>query len=85
MTGLDIFEVGGDAGGGRIRAGRKLSDEVTLTVEQIVAKEPSTGVTLEYMLTRSVSIFARQTMNLAPRVGLRYSKEWFGPVSGEKK
>ncbi|NWF35463.1 translocation/assembly module TamB domain-containing protein [Mariprofundus sp. KV] len=83
VTGLDLFEVGGNAEGGQIRAGRKLSEQMTLAVEQIVAKEPSTAVTLEYMLTRSVSIFARQTMNLAPRVGLRYSKEWFG--SGTQK
>ena len=83
VTGLDLFEIGGNAEGGQIRAGRKLSEQMTLAVEQIVAKEPSTAVTLEYMLTRSVSIFARQTMNLAPRVGLRYSKEWFG--SGTQK
>lgn len=85
VTGLDVFEIGGDSAGGQIRAGRKLSDEMTLTVEQVVAKEPSTAVTLEYMLTQSVSIFAKQAMNLAPRVGLRYSKEWFGTMKGEKK
>ncbi|ATX82801.1 AsmA-like C-terminal region [Mariprofundus ferrinatatus] len=83
VTGLDIFELGGDASGGQIRAGRKLSDDITLTVEQIVAKEPSTAVTLEFMLTQSVSIFARQAMDLAPKMGLRYSKEWFGSMKPE--
>jgi len=77
-TGLDVFEVGGDASGGKIRAGRKLSDKVTLTVDQTVSKEASTALTLQYMLTRSLSIFARQTVNLPPMIGLRYSKEWFG-------
>ncbi|OIO72509.1 MAG: hypothetical protein AUJ57_05725 [Zetaproteobacteria bacterium CG1_02_53_45] len=78
VTGLDIFEVGGDSSGGYVRAGRKISDKVTLTVEQAVSKESSTALTLEYMLSKSFSIFASQTTNLAPRMGLRYSKEWFG-------
>jgi len=77
-TGLDIFEVGGDSSGGFVRAGSKLSDKMTVTVEQAVSKESTTALTLEYMLTKSFSIFASQTTNLAPRMGLRYSKEWFG-------
>lgn len=87
-TGLDVFEVSGDTSGGQVRAGRKLSEDITVTVEQTVSKEATTALTLEYMLTRSVSVFARQTMNMAPRVGLRYSKEWFGspePKGGVKK
>lgn len=78
MTGLDIFELSGDTSGGKIKAGRKISSEVIVTIEQSVSREASTALTLEYLLTRSVSIFARQTINMAPMVGLRYSKEWFG-------
>ncbi|MDX8405381.1 MAG: translocation/assembly module TamB domain-containing protein [Mariprofundus sp.] len=78
VTGLDLFEVGGDSSGGKIKAGRKLSDKVMVTVEQTVAKDASTALTLEYMLSRSLSVFARQTVNVAPMLGLRYSKEWFG-------
>jgi len=78
VTGLDVFEVGGDTSGGKIRAGRKLSDKVTLTVDQTVSRDASTALTLEYLLTKSLSLFGRQTVNMAPMVGLRYSKEWFG-------
>jgi len=80
VTGLDVFEIGGDASGGKIRAGRKLSDKVTLTVDQTVSRDASTALTLEYLLTESLSLFGRQTVNMAPMVGLRYSKEWFGPA-----
>lgn len=78
-TGLDIFEIGGDASGGRVRAGQRLSEDVTLSLEQTVSKEATTALTLEYMLSESISVFARQAVNMAPRLGLRYSKEWFGP------
>jgi len=78
VTGLDVFEIGGDTAGGTIKAGRRLSDKVTLTVDQSVSKDATTALTLEYMLNRSLSIFARQTVNVAPTLGLRYSKEWVG-------
>jgi len=78
VTGLDIFEVGGGSTGGYVRAGSKVSDKVTVTVEQSVSKEATTALTLEYLLSKSFSIFARQTTDLAPRIGLRYSKKWFG-------
>ncbi|RLL51964.1 DUF490 domain-containing protein [Mariprofundus sp. EBB-1] len=78
VTGLDVFEIGGDTSGGKLKAGRRLSEEMTLTVEQTISKEPSSALTLEYMLTKSVSLFARQALDMAPKVGLRYSKEWFG-------
>ncbi|WP_018294281.1 translocation/assembly module TamB domain-containing protein [Mariprofundus ferrooxydans] len=85
VTGLDVFEVGGDASGGKIRAGRKLSDKVTLTVDQTVSRDASTALTLQYMLTKSLSLFGRQTVNMAPMVGLRYSKEWFGPAKAKQE
>ncbi len=77
-TGLDIFEVGSNSSGGFVRAGSKISDKVTVTVEQAVSKESTTALTLEYMLSKSFSVFASQASNLAPRIGLRYSKQWFG-------
>lgn len=77
-TGLDIFEVGGDSSGGNVKAGRNLSDKLSVTVEQTVSKESSTALTLQYLLTKSLSVFAKQTTKMAPSVGLRYSKEWFG-------
>jgi len=78
VTGLDILEIGGDASGGQIRAGKKLSRDLTVSVEQTVSREASTALTLEYMLTRSLSVFSKQTVRMSPRVGLRYGKEWFG-------
>ncbi|MDQ6993174.1 MAG: translocation/assembly module TamB domain-containing protein [Mariprofundus sp.] len=77
-SGLDLFEVGGDQNGATIKAGRKLSDKIMLTVDQAIAREPSTTLTLEYTLKKSLSIFASQTVNMPPKLGLRYSKTWFG-------
>lgn len=80
-AGLDLFEVGGDSSGGYVKAGHNLSDKMSLAVEQSVSRESTTTLTLEYLLTRSVSIFAKQATTLSPSVGLRYSKEWFGSKS----
>jgi len=82
-TGLDVFEVSGDATSGNVRAGRTFSDKLTVTVDQSISKDSSTALTLEYLLTKSFSVFAKQTAKLAPGVGVRYNKEWF--ASPKKK
>jgi len=78
VSGLDILEIGVDGKGGKIKAGQKLSQDLTLSLEQTVSKDATTAITLEYMLNKSLSVFSKQTMRMAPLVGFRYGKEWFG-------
>ena len=83
-TGLDV-KLGANASGANVQVGRQLSDKLTMKVEQSVSASASTALTLQYRLTRGLSLFATKVTNLAPTMGLRYSKAWFGHAKPKPK
>lgn len=69
--------------GGRVVAGKKITQHMNVEVAQSLQAGASTALTLEYILMHGLAVFARQVSNQAPIFGLRYRKVWGG--SGDKK
>jgi len=77
--GLDSLEVSAGLESGTVAAGKKLGERTTVSLEETIAAETTTAVTIEYLLRKNITIFARQVQNTAPTLGLRLRKEWGGP------
>jgi autotransporter translocation and assembly factor TamB len=76
--GLDSMEVSAGTESSKVAVGKKIGKRTTVKLEETVAAGSTTAVTLEYLLTNSITVFARQVQNAAPTLGLRYRKEWTG-------
>jgi autotransporter translocation and assembly factor TamB len=74
--GLDSLEVDAGTETSKVAVGKKIGENTTVKLEETIAAESTTAVTLEYLLTNSITIFARQVQNAAPTLGLRYRKAW---------
>ncbi|MDX8411582.1 MAG: translocation/assembly module TamB domain-containing protein [Mariprofundaceae bacterium] len=74
--GLDSLEVNAGLESSTIAASKKLGKRTTVSLEETVAAAATTAVTVEYNLTRSIILFARQVQNAAPTLGFRLRKEW---------
>ncbi len=76
--GLDSLEVDAGIESSKVAVGKKIGENTTIKLEETIAAEYTTAVTLEYLLTKSITVFARQVQNAAPTLGLRYRKSWTG-------
>jgi autotransporter translocation and assembly factor TamB len=76
--GLDSMEVSAGTESSKVAVGKKIGKRTTVKLEETIAAGSTTAVTLEYLLTNSITVFARQVQNAAPTLGLRYRKEWTG-------
>ena len=74
--GLDSLEVNAGIESSKVAVGKKIGERTTVKLEETIAAESTTAVTLEYLLTNSITVFARQVQNAAPTLGLRYRKSW---------
>jgi len=76
--GLDSLDVESGAGQGTLAASKRIGSKVTVRLEETVAAEASTAMTLEYQLFKGLSVFAKKIQNLSPIMGLKLSREWQG-------
>jgi len=74
--GLDILEVDAGLESSTVAAGKRLGERTTVRLEETIAAESTTAITIEYLLRRNITIFARQVQNAAPTLGLRLRREW---------
>jgi len=76
--GLDSLDVESGAGQGTLAASKRIGSKLTVRLEETVAADASTAMTLEYQLFKGLSVFAKKIQNLSPITGLKLSREWQG-------